>query len=48
MMTMTTMTIMVMMMMMMMMVKMDKMWWGEGSAASIFVTLRDCATHSFS
>jgi hypothetical protein len=44
MMTMTTMMIMVMMMMM----KMDKMWRGEGLAASIFVTLHDCASHTSS
>ena len=49
MMTMTTMMmVMMMMVMIMMMVKMDKMWWGEGLAASIFVTLHDCATHSSS
>jgi hypothetical protein len=44
---MMTMTMMIMVMMMMM-VKMDKMWRGEGLAASIFVTLHDCASHTSS
>jgi hypothetical protein len=43
MMTMTTMMIVVLLMMM---VNMDKMWWGQGLAASIVVTLRDCAIHT--
>jgi hypothetical protein len=43
---MMTMTTMMLVVLLMMMVNMDKMWWGEGLAASIVVTLHDSAIHT--